>query len=174
MKVNIFREIKLGKEVFIPKHYDENTFVMDWTMQAGGKVPTHFHKFSDEHFKITKGEVEFTVSGEKISKKAGEELFVPKGIPHAINNSGKDAVQITVTYSPCADTHRLFEILVQVDEKNTGSQIKMIKYFYLAPHLGLKEFSTPSPAFILSILNGLSTFMGKLMRWDKLLQKIKQ
>lgn len=173
MNVNIFREIKLGKEVFIPKHYNENSFVMDWAMQAGGKVPTHFHKYCDEHFKITKGEVLFTVNGEKIIKKVGEELFVPKGIPHALNNIGKDDVQVTVTYSPCADTHRLFEILVQVDEKNNGSAIKMIKYFYLAPRLGLKVFSTPSSVFVLSILNGLSSLMGKLLGWDKLLIKFK-
>lgn len=172
MKVNIFREIKLGKEIFIPKQYDENSFVMDWNMQAGGKVPTHFHKYCDEHFKINKGEILFIVNGQKITKKAGEELFVQKGIPHALNNIGKDSVQVTVSYSPCADTHRLFEILVQLDEKNTGNPINMIKYFYLAPRLGLKEFSTPSPAFISSILNGLSTFIGKLLGWNKLLLKI--
>ena len=173
MKVNIFQEIKLGKEVFIPKRFDENSFEMDWTMQAGGKVPSHFHKYCDEHFTIKKGEILFIVNGKKITKKVGEELFIPKGIPHAINNIGNDTVQATVNFSPCADSHRLFEILVLIDEKNTGNPVNMIKYFYLAPRLGLKEFSTPSSAFVLSILNGLCTIMGKLMGWDKLLLKLK-
>jgi quercetin dioxygenase-like cupin family protein len=172
MKVNIFKEIKLGKEIFIPKHYDENSFVMDWTMQAKGKVPMHFHKYCDEHFKITKGQMVFIVNGQKIIKKQGEELTIPKGTTHAINNLGNTEVQLTVSYTPCADTHRLFEILVQLDEKNEGKPINMIKYFYLAPRLGLKEFSTPSPAFVLSILNGLSTLIGKLLGWDKLINKV--
>jgi quercetin dioxygenase-like cupin family protein len=173
MKVNIFREIKLGKEIFIPKHYDENSFVMDWIMQAGGKVPTHFHNYCDEHFIINKGEILFTINGQKITKKQGQELTIPKGTPHAITNTSNDKVQVTVSYSPCADTHRLFEILVQLDEKNEGNPVNMIKYFYLAPRLGLREFSTPSPAFILTILKTLSSLMGKLLGWHKLIDKFK-
>ena len=174
MKINIFKEINLGKEVFIPKHYDENSFVMDWTMEAGGKVPPHFHKYTDEHFKINKGEILFTVNGQKMLKKQGEELFVPKGIVHTLSNSGKGQVHVTVTYSPCADTHRFFEIMATLDDKNTGSPNNIIKYLYLAPRLGLKEFSTPGSAFVLSILNGLTSIMGKLLGWDKLLLKFKE
>ncbi len=173
MKVNIFREIKLGKEVFIPKHYDENSFVMDWTMEAGGKVPPHFHKYTDELFTINKGEILFTVNGQKILKKQGEELFVPKGIPHALTNAGKENVNVTVKYSPCADTHRMFEIIALLDVSNKGSAVNMMKYFYIAPRLGLKEFSNASPAFIMSIFNVIITVTGSILGWKKLVDKFK-
>lgn len=171
MTTNIFRPIKLGKEVFHPKSYDENSFIMDWTIEAKGKVPTHVHNHMNEHFAITKGEILFEVNGEKIIKKAGEELFVPKGTPHSVTNLIKAQVGVTVKYSPCADTHRMFQIIATLDETNPGSIMNMIKYFYLVPRLGLKEFSIIKPAFVMRFMNGIVTIMGKLSGWDRLVKK---
>lgn len=173
MTTDIFKPIKLGKEVFHPKFYDENSFIMDWTMEAGGKVPPHVHHHSDELFKITKGEILFQVDGKKIIKKSGEELFVPKGTPHSIINPIKDQVGITVTYSPCADSHRMFQILAVLNETKPGSAINMMKYFYLVPRLGLRAFSAATPAVMMSIFNGIITITGKLSGWDKLINKFK-
>jgi quercetin dioxygenase-like cupin family protein len=92
MKTDIFRPLKIGKEVFHPTSFDENSFVMNWTMEAGGAVPQHVHKYMDEHFTITKGEILFTVNGKKIIKKEGEELFIPKGTAHSIKNQTKDSI----------------------------------------------------------------------------------
>lgn len=171
METNIFRPIKLGKEVFRPKSYDENSFIMDWTIETKGKVPTHVHNYMDEYFAITKGEILIEVNGEKIIKKEGEELFVPKGTPHSVANPIKEQVEVTVKYSPCADTHRMFQIIATLDETNPGSFINMMKYFYLVPRLGLKEFSMIRPAFVMRIMNGIVTVMGKLSGWDRLVQK---
>jgi quercetin dioxygenase-like cupin family protein len=173
MNTNVFRPIKLGKEVFYPKSYDENSFVMDWTVEAGGKVPPHVHFHMDEHFIITHGEITFQVNSEKILKKAGEEFFVPKGIVHSVTNTNKDQSAMTVTYSPCADTHRMFQILSILEEENPGSATNMMKYFYLAPRLGLKEFSTVSPPFLMNFLNGVVTIIGKLFGWNKWINQFK-
>jgi quercetin dioxygenase-like cupin family protein len=173
MTTDILKPIKLGKEVFHPKSYDENSFVMDWTVEAGGKVPPHVHYHMDEHFKITKGEITFQVNGEKITKKDGEEFFVPKGTVHSVTNAIKGQSGMTVKYSPCADTHRMFQILSTLDKENTGSIMNMMKYFYLVPRLELKEFSAVSPVFLMSIMNGIITIMGKLSGWDKLVDRFR-
>jgi quercetin dioxygenase-like cupin family protein len=173
MTTDIFRPIKLGKEVFHPKSYDENSFVMKWTVEAGGKVPPHIHYHMDEHFTITKGEITFQVKGEKITKKNGEEFFVPKGTIHSVTNAIKGHSEMTVKYSPCADTHRMFQILTTLDEEKPGSMMNMMKYFYLVPRLGLKEFSAISPAFLMRIMTGVVYVIGKLSGWDKLIAKFK-
>lgn len=173
MATDIFRPIKLGKEVFHPKSYDENSFLMEWTVQAGGKVPSHVHFFMDEHFVIMKGQLTFLVNGEKITKKNGEELFVPKGTIHSVTNSYKEQSEVTVTYSPCADTHRMFQILSTLDKEKPDNMMNMMKYFYLVPRLGLREFSAVSPAFLMVIMNGLVTVVGKLSGWDKLIDRFK-
>lgn len=173
MTADIFRSIKLGKEVFHPKFYDENSFLMEWTVEAGGKVPPHVHYHMDEHFKITKGEIAFQVNGEKITKKSGDEFFVPKGTIHSVTNVFKGQSEVTVKYSPCADTHRMFQILSTLDKEKPDSMMNMMKYFYLVPRLGLKEFSSIRPAFLMSIMNGMATIIGKLSGWDKLITKFK-
>lgn len=173
MTADIFRPIKLGKEVFHPKSYDENAFLMWWTVEAGGKVPPHVHYHMDEHFEITKGEIVFQVNGEKITKKSGDEFFVSKGTIHSVTNVFKGPSEMTVKYSPCADTHRMFQILSTLDKEKPDSMINMMKYFYLVPRLGLKEFSAISPAFLMSIMKGVVTIMGKLSGWDKLVDRFK-
>jgi quercetin dioxygenase-like cupin family protein len=173
MTNDIFRPIRLGNEVFHPKSYDENSFVMDWTVEAGGKVQPHVHIHMDEHFKITKGEVLFNVDGQIITKRAGEEFFIPKGTTHSLSNSINEEACMTVTYSPCADTHRMFEILSALDKENPNSMINMMKYFYLVPRLGLKEFTSARPAFLMSIMAGVVAVLGKLQGWNKLINRFK-
>jgi quercetin dioxygenase-like cupin family protein len=173
MSTDIFQPIKLGKEVFHPKSYDERTFEMDWTIDEGGKVPPHFHHYSDEHFKIIKGEILFQVDGEKITKKEGDVFFVPKGTTHSVTNTHKGQSAMAVQYMPCADIHKMFEILATLNKSNPGSMLNMMKYFYLAPRLGLKGFSTLSPAWMMRAMNGSLSILGKLSGWDKLLLAFK-
>lgn len=65
MKTDIFRPIKFGKEVFHPISFDENFFVMEWTVDTGGKVPAPVILHMEEHFKVTKGELIFHADGKK-------------------------------------------------------------------------------------------------------------
>lgn len=173
MTTNIFHPYKMGKEMFHPQSYDENSFVMNYTLEAGGGVPPHAHVHMDERFSILEGECTFMVNGEKVVKKKGEELFVEKGVVHSVKNTSNGQIAMLVTYSPCADTHRMFEILCALDEENKGSMMNMVKYFYLYPRLGLKEFSAPKPAWLGGILRGVVTVMGKVAGWDKLVGRFR-
>ncbi len=127
----------------------------------------------DEHFKKTKGEITFLVNGEKITKKDGEEFFLPKGTVHSVTNAFKGQSGMTVRYSPCANTHRMFEILSTLDKDNTISILYMFIYFYPVPRLELKEFSIISPGALMSIMNGIITIMGKISGWDKLVDRFR-
>ena len=173
MAIDIFRPFKFGKETFHAQSFDENSFVMNYKMERGGMVPAHAHVHMDEYFAVVKGEMKFKVNGKTIIKKAGEELMIPKGTGHSIANAGREEVEMTVKYMPCADTHRMFEILAILNESKPGSMINMMKYFYLVPRLGLKEFSAPRPAFVTGIMNGMVTVMGTLSGWDKLINQFR-
>jgi hypothetical protein len=98
---------------------------------------------------------------------------VPRGIIHSVTNAIKGQASMTVTYSPCADTHRMFQILSTLDNEKPDSMMNMMKYFYLVPRIGLKEFSRVRPVFFEIITNGIVTIMGKLSGWDKLVIKYK-
>lgn len=170
---DIFQPMKFGKETFLPLSYDEQSFVMQWTLEKGGMVPPHTHEYMDETFLITEGEVTFKVGSEKFVRGKGDSLTVPKGVTHSISNKSGAPIGITVTYSPCSDTHRMFAIIQSLNQEKPGSMMNMIKYFYLAPRLGLKPFSSPQPKAIGSIINGITSLAGALWGWKKYINRFK-
>lgn len=117
--------------------------------------------------------MKFNINGKIILKKAGEEIMVPKGTKHSIANKGQEQVEMIVKYVPCADTHRLFQILTTLGETKPVTMKTMMQAFYITKQLKLKPFSTPQPAIVNSIIVSIITFIGKLSGWDKLVSKFK-
>ena len=171
MAPNKFRALKMGKETFYPISDDENGFTMDWSVEKGGGVPPHLHKFMDEKFVITKGEFKFKMNGETIIKKAGDEHFVPKGCTHSVKNVFDGQSAAHVTFSPSADTGKLFEIVYSLDESNPGKVMNMIKAIYITHKLGLREFSTPQPEWVAKMLMSIVKMMAGFSQWNKLVEK---
>lgn len=68
----------------------------------------------------------------------------------------------------------MFQILSALDHEKPGSMINMLKYFYLVPRLGIKEFSTIKPAFLMYTKDRVVTIMGTLSGWNKLTDRFKQ
>jgi mannose-6-phosphate isomerase-like protein (cupin superfamily) len=170
MTPNILRPFKFGKETFHPQSFDESNFVMKLTVEEGGAVPPHKHLHTTEHFRILKGEVTFKVNGEKVVRKAGEELFVPKLTPHSFS-VGKNEAEMIVTFVPCADTHHLFQILAVVEPTEPITVKTMSKALYVMLQMNLRQFSNPHPAIANSIINAIIIFTGKVWGWDKLINK---
>ncbi len=171
MTPNIFKPFKFGKETFHPQSFDENSFVMNFSLEKGGAVPPHTHHHCDEHFKVVKGEIKFTMNGKTIMKKAGEELYVPKLIPHTQANAGNETAELVISFHPCADTHRLFQILAILEPNQPISKTTMMKAMYIMDRLKMKQFSHPHPAIANSIIYFIIIAMGKLSGWDKLINK---
>ena len=62
--------------------------------EPGTSMPEHFHTQEDEIFYVLEGEIEFTVSKEKIAAAAGTTVFLPKGIPHSFKVGEKGGVSV--------------------------------------------------------------------------------
>jgi quercetin dioxygenase-like cupin family protein len=80
--------------------------------EPGTSIPEHFHTQEDEIFYVLEGEMEFTVSKEKIVAAAGTTVFLPKGIPHSFKVSEKGA-RALIMLQP-AGTEKLFRELNQL------------------------------------------------------------
>jgi mannose-6-phosphate isomerase-like protein (cupin superfamily) len=48
----------------------------------GAATPLHVHHHTDETYYVIEGEVTAFVDGERIDAKAGDFLFLPRGVPH--------------------------------------------------------------------------------------------
>lgn len=118
MAISIFRELKMGKETFLPVSVENNIFKMMWWCEPGGGVPSHIHPHMDEHFTVLEGEVEFTVNGKKLIKKPGDTLFIAKNVVHGIKNIGTTNIKMEVYYTPVADTVEMFKILFFLNQSN--------------------------------------------------------
>ena len=53
-------------------------------MEPGDGVPPHVHTHEDEIFHVLEGQVELLSDGEWQPGRAGDIIFLPRGIPHAI------------------------------------------------------------------------------------------
>ena len=61
-------------------------------LSGRGQPPLHRHDF-DETFYILEGEITFQLGEERLTRRAGELAFAPRGVPHTYANlSGAPAL----------------------------------------------------------------------------------
>jgi mannose-6-phosphate isomerase-like protein (cupin superfamily) len=53
-----------------------------WTSRFGGDSAEHVHAY-DEYFTVVQGQYTVILEGRRVAVNAGEEYFIPKGVPHA-------------------------------------------------------------------------------------------
>lgn len=66
----------------------------------GRKIRIHKHLNNDELIFIHKGEGTFTLDEQTIAVKTGTVVFVPRGVWHGLENSGKENMLMVFQYSP--------------------------------------------------------------------------
>ena len=59
----------------------------------GGKLSLQLHHFRSEHWVIVKGEALVTLGEELLTKKAGENVFIPVEVKHRIQNNSNEDVE---------------------------------------------------------------------------------
>ena len=59
----------------------------------GGKLSLQLHHFRSEHWVIVKGEALVTLGEELLTKKAGENVFIPVEVKHRIQNNNNEDVE---------------------------------------------------------------------------------
>ena len=69
-------------------------------IEPGCEIKSHIHEDSAEYFYIAKGCGKFLLNGEWEHVRAGDALFSPKGVEHAIKNITNDPLILFSTFSP--------------------------------------------------------------------------
>ncbi|OWV87579.1 cupin [Rhizobium sp. R635] len=62
--------------------------IVDSLSPVGSGPPRHIHEREDETFVLLSGSCEFWMKGETFTKKAGETVFVPRGMEHTFRVTG--------------------------------------------------------------------------------------
>ncbi|MED1791379.1 cupin domain-containing protein [Brevibacillus nitrificans] len=74
--------------------------VMEARVPGFSGPPQHFHKEREEVFEILEGTFRFQCGDEVFDAKPGTSVVVPRGVPHAWANIGKEIGRILFTFIP--------------------------------------------------------------------------
>ena len=88
--------IKISKK----KHGVDNISFCTEDIIPGRKLRIHKHLNNDELIFIHKGEGTFTLDEQSIEVKTGTVVFVPRGVWHGLENTGKENIRMVFQYSP--------------------------------------------------------------------------
>ena len=69
-------------------------------LEPGSHAPLHVHSREDETFYLITGQLEARVGDERAVLRAGDCIFLPRGIPHQLTNTGSVAAQVIMLIHP--------------------------------------------------------------------------
>lgn len=99
--------------------------VMSWHGHAPGGPPLHLHPEQDEVFIVDEGEYRFQCDESHFLLKAGDSIFLPRGVPHTfrqLSASGK----LRFLYSPAGRMEDFFAALSRLDGPPTPEQAQIL------------------------------------------------
>jgi mannose-6-phosphate isomerase-like protein (cupin superfamily) len=94
------RKVPITIKISKTKHgIDGISFCVE-DQSPGRKMRIHKHLNNDELIFIHKGEGTLTLDEESIEVKTGDVVFVPRGVWHGLDNTGKENLLMVFQYSP--------------------------------------------------------------------------
>lgn len=75
----------------------------------GFAAAEHVHPRQEERFEILSGTIRYRVDGVEREAGAGEELVVPKGVPHVWENGGAEDLRMILEFRPALRSEEFFE-----------------------------------------------------------------
>jgi len=94
------RKVPITVKISKAKHGIEGISFCVEDMSPGRKMRIHKHLNNDELIFIHKGEGTFTLDEQSIAVKTGTVVFVPRGVWHGLENTGKENIRMVFQYSP--------------------------------------------------------------------------
>jgi len=170
---NLQETLYLQGQAFDIVSFDKDSFVMNWSLEAGDTVGTHFHDKVEEHLLILEGTLEFKLNGKREVRTKGEEILIPANLVHSIYNVSGNTTRCVVTYTPCNDLEKSFAILFSLRPDNRLNMSDLFTYFYIARGLGIKKWFLVHPPIVMKILMFTGYVVGKLAGWDKKVNELK-
>jgi len=108
------KDDSLIRELMHPeKHGNSSLSLAEATIPAGSTTILHRHPSSHEIYHISVGSGLMTIETEKFNVKVGDTIYIPPGMPHQIQNTGKKPLKLLCCcYPPYshADTELLTDL----------------------------------------------------------------
>src|SRR5437660_10374251 len=100
----------------------ESVMLFEETAPSGTETTFHLHRDSDEVAWVLSGEITFKIGDEVTVGGPGTCAFMPRGVPHAWKNTGRETGRVLFMYTPAAAGGYVEELLnhrpINDDERN--------------------------------------------------------
>jgi quercetin dioxygenase-like cupin family protein len=74
--------------------------ILEWGLPPGQMIPPHTHTREDECNVVLKGQLTCDVGGEIVVAPVGSYVLKPRGVPHALCNTGTEPVWVMEVLTP--------------------------------------------------------------------------
>lgn len=122
--------------------------------------PKHFHPIYDEHFDIVQGEFIFLIEGEERRAAAGEQLVIPKHVPHTFRCVGAQLGVTVVETRPAARIGNVISTLFGSAHEGRLSASGQPKFWHAmligSEYANDTVFTNPPPAVAIPIAKALA------------------
>ena len=129
----------------------------------GRTVDDHIHVVQDETFKVLSGRMTYFLNGEKNYLSAGEEITLPKDVPHNHYNTDDGPVEYIQTISPALDIDYFIENLFGMinDGKVKDGQLPFLQAMVTLKHLDSPSYLANLPR---PLQKGLANILSPIAR----------
>jgi quercetin dioxygenase-like cupin family protein len=109
---------------------DGSLGLVEATVPPGGGPVAHAHTRTDEAFYVLSGELEILDGGRTFVARAGDFVFIPRGIRHRFKNTGVHGARMLFMFTPGGEER----VFTYGDEPQPG---------HPPPAWGIERFNTP-------------------------------
>jgi len=144
------------------------------TVRSKGQlVPKHYHVLQDETYEVLSGQLTIILRNEKMVLKAGQEMALPKNIPHNHFNEKDEIVTYIQTVTPALDFEYLIENLVGLaaDGRSRNGKYGLIQELVTLKYLESKTYLADIPLGMQKILMNIVAPVGRLLGYRAIYKK---
>lgn len=139
----------------------------------GPLVPNHFHVLQDEHFKVISGKLSVWLNGKTFILSAGEQITLPKNVPHNHFNEQNEPLVVVQSVSPALDFEYLLENLngLIADGKMKNGKASLMQELVTLKYLDSKSFLAGIPVGIQKVLMNTLGPIGRILGYRAIYKK---
>lgn len=134
------------------------------TLKSKGRtIDDHIHVIQTETFQMLSGRMTYFIDGEKKYLQAGEEITLPKNIPHNHYNTDDEPAVYIQTISPGMDVDYFIENLVGLinDGKVKNGKLPFLQAMVTLTHLESPSYLATMPR---ALQKGLASVLSPIAR----------
>lgn len=147
---------------------------MKATLKSKGLVvPDHFHVFQDETFEVISGQLTLLREGNMTVLSAGEQVTLPKNVPHNHYNNGDTEVVYIHSVKPGLDFDFLIENLVGLlaDGKGKNGKPGLVQELVFLKYLESKSYLADIPLGLQKFLMHIVAPVGRIFGYRAIYKK---